>query len=1118
MSLRDDVQIARRFQRSIKVEADLGSPQALDGYLCPASSAEALLALSRHIRETGHAAFTWTGPYGTGKSSLALALCAALSGKEKLRDAAKQALGDKVTDALAKAFPFKGRPWRTIAITGRRVPLAALIGDALQQANKNTTRVRWTDERVLAALSESSNQASCGGLLLVIDEMGKVLEGAAHDGHDIYLLQQIAEFASRSQGRLAFIGILHQSFDEYAYRLAREARDEWAKIQGRFVDLIINTAGDEQIELLARAIETHKRPAVFAALAKDTVKLIAESRPAATASLPALLTRCWPLHPVTACLLGPLSRRRFGQNQRSLFAFLNSAEPFGLQDFLRTAQSQDLYHPAMLWDYLRANLEPAILASSDGHRWSVAADAIERCRAATETTQHVDLLKTIALIDLFRERSGLSASKELLALCVSRDARASIGATLQTLNEQSLIVFRRHAGAYALHAGSDFDIEEAIKANLPKPEALDLQKLHKLAGLQPVLAKRHYHTTGAMRWFQLQLVPVKDIVRNSQSVQRDDAAGRFLLAVPTQGETRQAAAGLCQRAAAQAPANIVIGLSNRAWDIMALACELIALTAISEHTPELRGDAVARREVMARLSDCRTRLEQQLQRMGDAAEWFRGKSKPERFGSAALNTLASVLADQRYPDAPTIDNELLCRVSPSSNAIKAQKDLMRRMIIGQGEPRLGIAGYPAEGGLCDSILIKTRLYRKDRHGQWRFMEPDARHDEARILPLWKDAYTYLAEHAQEAVPLSRIFDRWRAPPYGVKDGLMPVLAVALFLAHRDKLAIYRQGVFQATVTDIDIETLASNPSEVQLRSMKLSQSSAKILRDLADFAAHSRTLNGATPDEALEVARGLIAAYDQLPPYARRTNRLPAAAQKLSVLFRNAADPNKLLFNDLPAMAHDPGDRPRDVAKLVREGMLVLQNIYPDTLRKLEGSLLRELDVADATPANLASLRERALHLRQLSGDFRSNAFVARLAEYHGQLSDIEGLASLAINKRALDWVDADIDDARLELAQLGQKFIRDEAFAHVDDRPDKRMRMAVVVPLHGQPRTLQREFDVTDRDQGDVQTLIAQVEKTLARADAQRKNVILAALAEVSARYLQDTPAVSERKGRGTR
>jgi hypothetical protein len=46
------------------------------------------------------------------------------------------------------------------------------------------------------------------------------------------------------------------------------------------------------------------------------------------------LTACYPLHPLTALVLGPLFRR-LAQNERSLFAFLASSEPFGFQEFLR---------------------------------------------------------------------------------------------------------------------------------------------------------------------------------------------------------------------------------------------------------------------------------------------------------------------------------------------------------------------------------------------------------------------------------------------------------------------------------------------------------------------------------------------------------------------------------------------------------------------------------------------------------------------------------------------------------------------------------------------------------------------------------------------------------------
>ena len=123
----------------------------------------------------------------------------------------------------------------------------------------------------------------------------------------------------------------------------------------------MNAGADEQIGLLGRAIESDHRPEKPGALSLAVAGLT-NHRPTA-GDLPELLEACWPLHPVVACLLGPISRRRFGQNQRSIFGFLNSSEPSGFQDFLRRHQNDDLYTPDLLWEYLRLNLEPSIMAS-----------------------------------------------------------------------------------------------------------------------------------------------------------------------------------------------------------------------------------------------------------------------------------------------------------------------------------------------------------------------------------------------------------------------------------------------------------------------------------------------------------------------------------------------------------------------------------------------------------------------------------------------------------------------------------------------------------------------------------------------------------------------------------
>ena len=1123
MSLSDNVHIARRFQRSIRIDADYNDVAALEGYVCPKSSTDVLLSIGHHVAETGHGAFTWTGPYGSGKSSLVVALSALLGGDSALKQKAEASIGKAAAKKILSALPPQTKGWLTIPVVGRRDDAAKIIGEALEERGLlgSSRRKRWTDDTVVSALTELANKnpRTHGGLILFIDEMGKFLEAAAQEGADVYLFQLLAEAASRSNGRLIVVGILHQAFEEYANRLSREMRDEWSKIQGRFIDLSVNAAGEEQIELISRAIENGRSLPKPGKLANLVAKEIKRQRPAASAYLSETLEGCWPLHPVVACLLGPISRRRFGQNQRSIFGFLNSAEPSGFQDFIRYNAEVGLYEPDRLWDYLRVNLEPSILASPDGHRWAMAAEAIERCEALGGDALHIRLLKAIALIDLFKERSGLMPTDELLAACVGGAPKGQIPAALNQLKNWSLVIYRKFVDAYAIYAGSDFDIDRAVQDTLEHVREVDFAALQRLAGLQPILAKRHYHETGALRWFDVEVAPLNSLRERVQAYRpHAGTIGEFLLAIPTEGETSEQAQKICREAARESKDwEVATGLSQRAWAITDLARELIALSEVQEEHPDLAGDAVAQREVQARQAVLQGQLEEEIRRAFDNATWYLKNRKPQQWLHAELNNVASELASTRYPNSPRLNNELLNRIKPSSNAVAAQNALLRAMVSNEGTPRLGIEGFPAEGGLYASLLEATGLY-ADKGEGLRFYQP-SENDDYGLCPLWDATVGLLKEADDRTVSVAEIYKLWSEPPFGVKDGLMPVLVVAFILSRREQVALYREGVFQARFKDIDVEILAKDPREIQLRWMDLSTLSRRLLSSMAEVVRELDTNNSLTHLAPIDVARGLIAIFDRLHSWTKRTTQLSANAIRVRDLFKLANDPNKFLFDDIPAAFGERGALDNDTAiqavvNDVREGLEELVESYPSMLRRLTDLMLAELQVPNMSPQALAELRERAENIMQISGDFRLNAFIGRLAKFEGSVPDVEGIASLAANKPPRDWTDPDLDRASVELADLAQKFIRSENFARVKGRVDKRHAMAVVVGVNGRPAPLHAEFEVTEGERAGIDKIISQLESVIDAGDDTKRRMVLAALAELSSRYMVE---VQESKDKET-
>ncbi|MXY46319.1 MAG: hypothetical protein F4Y44_04900 [Chloroflexi bacterium] len=461
----------------------------------------------------------------------------------------------------------------------------------------------WEERDTLDALDSIARRDSRkrGGLLVIIDEMGKFLESAAYDGTDIYFFQQLAELASRSSNRLIVVGALHQAFEEYTNRLSHEIRDEWAKIQGRFIDLPIDVSSYEQLSLLSRAIEFDEPSHDISQLAYGVSDLTQGRVPTE------ILENCWPLHPMVACLLGPISRRRFGQNQRSLFGFLNSAEPAGFQDFLRNAESHHLCSTPRLWDYLRLNMEPSIMASSDGHRWGMAMDAIERCRAKGGEDLHIQLLQTIALLDLFGERSGVSATKRGICLALSNEFDSdAVKSGLSDLQKWAMVIYRDFSGSYGIYEGSDFDMDDALDSAY-RSISPDFQSIGQLGELKPVFAKRHYHQFGSLRWYDAIVSTLTDLgvavtqCLNGKRLSKGSAGALILAIHADRSEATQDAEEVIRESLEQsvgASVDVVVGNPSQSSRLLAsLVREFQAFRWIFENRPEHRGDRVARAEV-----------------------------------------------------------------------------------------------------------------------------------------------------------------------------------------------------------------------------------------------------------------------------------------------------------------------------------------------------------------------------------------------------------------------------------------------------------------------------------------------------------------------------------------
>ena len=259
------VNINTSFQRSARIDNKI-SKEFLNNFVFHDTSKKVLNQISSSLLNSNQSGFTLTGPYGTGKSSLALFLKALISKDASIKKQAEQIANFNNKHLFARVFLNK-KKWFTLNVIGSKKDPIESIAEQIDE----TIKEQWITKGIPAPLKTKTKKTVAGvikslnnlikelnkkdhGLILIVDEMGKFLDYASSVGSDLNLFQEIAENFSNSrlnkEGEPIFIGILHQPFEEYASSLGRSIQEDWQKIQGRFEDIPFSINTEETAHLL----------------------------------------------------------------------------------------------------------------------------------------------------------------------------------------------------------------------------------------------------------------------------------------------------------------------------------------------------------------------------------------------------------------------------------------------------------------------------------------------------------------------------------------------------------------------------------------------------------------------------------------------------------------------------------------------------------------------------------------------------------------------------------------------------------------------------------------------------------------------------------------------------
>jgi hypothetical protein len=529
---------------------------------------------------------------------------------------------------------------------------------------------------------------------------------------------------------------------------------------------------------------------------------------------------------------------------------------------------------------------------------------------------------------------------------------------------------------------------------------------------------------------------------------------------------------------------------------------------------------VASKELRARLSYSELRLESiagnVLRLRGyrfepRLSDWVQGGQRHAPLDDKRFLRWVSDLCDDVFSCAPKFHNELLNRTSPSTAANTALYKLIRAMVTNTGKERFGIDGFPPEVSMYEALLRRGGFHLADEsHHRWRISEPNDNWRSA-----WREMEAFLASTHSRRRPVSELFDRLKRPPFGMRQGPMPVLLIALLLVKRNSVAVYESGLFQPALTAQLGEQIARNPDTFEVQEFVLDEETRELLASLGDVV---QAFDGGTsqPDESplLRIARPLILFAARLPRYTKNTKHLqPPEAATLRDALLKARDPHDLLLNEMPAILglnSRTSSARQELARRLEASLVALQRAYPSLLDSIE----QQIQTAFGLPGTIsgevqAGLARRAMRLTGLATDPKLMAFISRASRTETNSDWREALGLVVFHSRApADWSDADRAGFQTNLRQLASDFMRLEELALELNRSDadQVLRISVLGATHQEAREL---INLHTDDEPHVITLASALQAVLSSHPVpanqhDERRVKVAALCRLVLRYLQ--------------
>lgn len=949
-------------------------------------------------KNTSAKSFTIIGNYGTGKSTF-------LWAAEKNLRKDTFFFNNKVNNP--KGYEF-------IKLIGENKSISSVFKEFLEVDSLN-------HKTIIQGLEDKWQVVNKKGkdLVLILDEFGKFLEFINKTGNseDLYLIQLIAEWANDSKKKITFIISLHQDFSEYGKNLSSLDKKEWEKVKGRFKEVLFNEPIEQLIFFASKYLSQIEIPhsnknrfSKLNAFIKKTTLF-----PHIQDNFEETATALYPLDWLATNVLVN-SLQRYGQNERSLFTFLNDVDSNGLN------QSR-IFSIESVFDYLTQNLSSLIHSYKNPHRsqWQIAFRALDRVELLFDNEKEykisVGLIKTVCLLNIFAKPDSLLDEKTLstyLSL-VSENDENEILHVISVIEKAGIIRFYKHSKKINFLEGTDLDIEQEL-VNASKEINADFKIADEIFNLIrfPILsAKRYSFKKGSPRYFEFRLLTnFNDIKTPSGAI--DGFINLIFDNIPEKDLIK---------VSKEQGANIFVLYSN----IKKLHDEIFTILRLQRILKKRESDFVAKKLIIKELNFHKSELERLvLDDLFDKENqnvWIFNGSKINVESKRELNIIISELCDLLYPHEPILKNELINKEFISPQIATARKKLLRQLLFNSHERNLGFEDdkYPPEKAIYISMFEKTGIHKFNALKQsYELSQPQYGEDnivEKSFSFLWEECENFLQSSVSSKRNLQELYNALYNPPFKLKRGFLDLWVLAFLIIKKEDLALFHEANGFIPYIDEDIlDLILKNPKQFYIKSYRLDEYKLHLLegyKELLQLTDEGKGVNSTF----LKVYANFLRFYLSLNDYTKLTKKLSEEAINFRDSINDAKDPEEALFTIFPqVLGFNPIDFEKDdsnIEKYIHKIQEIIREIrvaYGNLLNRVEYQILDSLQCESTNFDDYKTELSKKLEAIKIELLSKENAVFLRrlLSPFDHRESWLKSVADVAINKPIDKLIDSE--------------------------------------------------------------------------------------------------------------